>query len=393
MSKKYLLIFLISLIVLVPRETFAAVTWNWTDGEQLRTPSISNAYTCSNSSCPKFNNWQSYDFTNEYMWTQSQTGLVDYYKEYQVFGTSSNVTFSANDPGLLISFMPSTYLLPNYYYSLTFYMCTSDNINLNLINSYSGRNDNDFINRSFPNTGQGTNWLNVTNRPFFQSDNQPYTNCRTYSHIFRITHNNNKAEYIGLLFNTGSTAKTISHIALFGYNLTSLGADVSSLPTTSNFNNLQTSISGVQSSVNNVQSSVNSVKNDTNEIKQEAKATNDTLNNDTVNESDNYLQNNIVNNSAFNQDHGITAVIQAPINFLQSLNSKTCSSIVLPIPNLGNATIPCMSTIYSSKFNDLYSIIKIIINGVICYRLALSVVLIVKGAKNPNEDKIEVMDL
>lgn len=117
------------------------------------------------------------------------------------------------------------------------------------------------------------------------------------------------------------------------------------------------------------------------------------INDDNVSESDNFLNDNIINNPAFNQDHGLTAIIQAPINFLQSLNSKTCSNIVLPLPYLGNATIPCMSSIYSTKFNDIYNLLKIVINGVLCYRMALSVVMIIKGAKNPNEDKIEVMDL
>lgn len=186
--KMFLTLFFISLFFLVPRETFAAVTWNWTDGEQLKIPTVSNAYICNGSSCPKFNNYQSFDLTNEYLWTNSSSGSTDYYKEYQIFGTSSDVSFSANDPGLLITFMPSTYLLKNYTYSLSFYVCTSDNTNLNLVYSYSGRNDNDFINLSYRNTGQGTNWTNVSNRPFVQSNNQPYTTCRLYSHTFKITH-------------------------------------------------------------------------------------------------------------------------------------------------------------------------------------------------------------
>ena len=369
LKKVFSLFLLISLLFfIVPRETFAAVTWNWTDGEQLRMPTVSYAYLCNSSTCAGYSDWNSYDLNNEYLWSMTNGTSTNYLKEYQIFSTSSKVQFDANDAGFMVTFMPTTYLLKNYIYSLSFYMCTTDNVSLNLINSYSGRFREDFNNKSFPNTRQGTSRIDVTNRPFTQTNNAPYTTCRKYNHTFKLT--TDRAEYIGLNFNSGTSSADVNGIAFFGYYLTSLGADVT-----------------------DVQNGVNNVINQNNAIKDSIDSTNDTLNNSTVTESNDYLKDNIINNEAFNQNHGLTAIVQAPINFLKSLNSKTCSNITIPIPHLGNASIPCMSTIYSNKFESLYIILKNIINGLICYRLALSVVFIIKGAKDPNEDKIEVMDL
>lgn len=390
--KIYLPILIVSLLILfVPRETYASVSWNWTNGSQLRMPVSSNLFYCSSStSCTKQTNWQTYDLTKEFAWTLPSGSNETIYQDYQYFGNQNNIVFGNNDPGIIIEFKPDVELIKNYYYSINFYLCTSG-LNLQLSKTYVGLYDTDFTELKYQTSSQGLNWLNVTNRPFTDIYNSPYTSCRNYNQVFKNS-SLNYADRLGLLI-TSPSATTIEHLGFFGYNLVPLGADLSSLPTTASINTINTNINNVQSSVNNVQSSVNDVKNDTNAIKQEAKATNDTLNNDTVNESDNYLKNNIVNNSAFNQDHGITAIVQAPLNFIRSLSNKSCSSIVLPIPNLGNATIPCMSTIYNSKFSNLYNVLKIIINGILCYRMALSCVLIVKGAKNPNEDKIEVMDL
>lgn len=355
--KMFLMPLLVSLFLFVPRDAFAAVTWNWTDGEQLRMPTVSNVFKCNGTSCPKSNNWQPYDLTNSYIWTQSQSGEVDYYKEYQVFGTSSDISFDSNDSGLLVTFMPSTYLKSNFYYSLSFYMCTSDNTNLNLLYSYSGRNDNDFVNLSYRNTGQGTNWLNVSNRPFFEHDNSPYTTCRAYSHLFKSTLD--KAEYVGLLFNTGSNAKTISHIALFGYNLTSLGADISSLPTTSTFNNLQSSINDVQSNVNGVKNEITSI-------------------NDTLTDSSSPDLGGLGNTSTWLPQGPVDSIIMLPLNFINTLVSKigsTCSPVNLPIPFVENKylTLPCMSTIFGQieGFSTLFNLVGVIGSVYLLYNYLL----------------------
>ena len=117
------------------------------------------------------------------------------------------------------------------------------------------------------------------------------------------------------------------------------------------------------------------------------------INDTNINGANGYL-NDLLNNEAFKQDNGLLAIIQAPINFINSLSSKTCQSFNITIPFINaTATIPCMSTIYDNYLGSLFEIIRIVINGVLCYRIALSIVLQVKDAKNPDSDKIEVIDL
>lgn len=117
------------------------------------------------------------------------------------------------------------------------------------------------------------------------------------------------------------------------------------------------------------------------------------LNNSTIGGVDDYLL-DFFGSDNFKDKHGISSIIHTPIVFLESLNSKTCAPIQLTIPYINkNATINCMSDVYTSKFNGIYSLIVLAINSVLCYNLALSVVGYVKQAKNPDDDRIEVLDL
>ena len=119
--------------------------------------------------------------------------------------------------------------------------------------------------------------------------------------------------------------------------------------------------------------------------------------NNSINDSsiDNSSANDFTSNSAFQDSNGLDAIIKAPLNFIQSLTSSTCSAINLTIPYIdAQVSLPCMSTIYTKALGQqLVNLIALVINGVVLYRYCLKILQIVKDAKNPNKDGLEVLDL
>ena len=92
---------------------------------------------------------------------------------------------------------------------------------------------------------------------------------------------------------------------------------------------------------------------------------------------------------------GLTSIITAPLNLIQSLTSSTCNDLELPLPYLNNKklTLPCMSTIYQQYFGTFFTIYQTITYGIIAYWVCVRIFNQVKDFKNPEHDEIEVVDL
>lgn len=105
-------------------------------------------------------------------------------------------------------------------------------------------------------------------------------------------------------------------------------------------------------------------------------------------------QSNIVNNPAFQDNTGLSGIITAPLSMISSLTSQ-CQPIQLTLPYLKdtNVSIPCMGTFLQSKVPTLVTLIKLFVNGFICYLIGLDLFKIVKNARDPDNDRIEVLDL
>ena len=120
---------------------------------------------------------------------------------------------------------------------------------------------------------------------------------------------------------------------------------------------------------------------------------NDTLNDDDTTESSTTASNFFSN---FNTNsHGLTGIITAPLNAIQSLTSKTCSPLVIPLPFMEdkNLTLPCMRPIYEEFFGGFISLYDIITLGIVSYWIMVRIFAMVKDFKNPDHDEIEVVDL
>lgn len=126
---------------------------------------------------------------------------------------------------------------------------------------------------------------------------------------------------------------------------------------------------------------------------QQQQQTQQTITNDNTDESQSTA------NSFFSgftsNTHGLTGIISAPLTAIQSLTSKTCSPLVLPLPFMENQnlTLPCMRTIYEEHFGDFINLYDVIILGIVSYWIMVRVFALVKDFKNPDHDEIEVVDL
>ena len=132
----------------------------------------------------------------------------------------------------------------------------------------------------------------------------------------------------------------------------------------------------------------------TNRLDEQTQATqdiNNTINNDNV-DGANSKATSFFDNFQSNS-HGLTGIITAPLRLVNSLASSSCSPLVLPLPFVNqNATLPCMSSVYS-RFPTFLNLYQLITTGIIAYWVLIKIFGHVKGMQNPNDDKIEVFDL
>lgn len=117
---------------------------------------------------------------------------------------------------------------------------------------------------------------------------------------------------------------------------------------------------------------------------------NDSINNDNV---DSGVGSDFFNDFQDNS-HGLTGIITAPLTAIQSITSSTCQPLTIPIPfTNGNVSLPCMTQIYQNNIPTIYNIWKVVSFGIIAYFICIDIFHIVKGFKDPESDKVEVLDL
>lgn len=97
-------------------------------------------------------------------------------------------------------------------------------------------------------------------------------------------------------------------------------------------------------------------------------------------------------------DFGLSSIITAPLPLIQSLNSATCTDISLPLGIFGGVhdnrlVLPCMTPLYQNWLGDFFTLYQTITTGFIAYYVGLGFFNKIKQLKDPENDKIEVIDL
>lgn len=135
------------------------------------------------------------------------------------------------------------------------------------------------------------------------------------------------------------------------------------------------------------------------EVKEMGKDISDSINdvNDSINNSDVSGASNSASgffNSFNSNSHGLSGIITSPLRLINSLSSGTCKSITLNIPYVKKSfSLTCFSSYYKQHFGGAFTLYQTIIFGLLAYKIIVNIFALVQGFKNPNDDKIEVVDL
>ena len=192
-------------------------------------------------------------------------------------------------------------------------------------------------------------------------------------------------------FQFNSSVSSSSTIYYAGYHLENLG-----LANNLSSSDIQSIISSsglaTASSQNEIKSSLNQVRQQVTELNNSIDNVNDTLNDDNIDGANSQVD-DLLDNDNFNDSTGIQSIINAPLNFINSL-SNTCSPINVTIPYIDKPLqIPCIKQELNNHIPLIVPILSIAINGFIVYRILLDLVRIIKNSRNPDDDRIEVLDL
>lgn len=102
-----------------------------------------------------------------------------------------------------------------------------------------------------------------------------------------------------------------------------------------------------------------------------------------------------INDFSNSEDYGgLQRVITSPLNMVNNMNSA-CSPINFTFPHTNNSfQLPCIQTYLSGFINPAFiTLIKLVVNGFICYRCVSQLLLFFHDLKDPHNDEIEVLDL
>lgn len=138
-------------------------------------------------------------------------------------------------------------------------------------------------------------------------------------------------------------------------------------------------------------SSVEEVKQATNEVKEEIKSTNDTLNDDDTTESESKITGFF--NDFSDNSHGLSSIVTAPLNAVNAMLSTTCTA---PTATYKGSTfsLPCGSILWERDGADNFKLLlNLFYGGLICYGILKSLFKDVNDLKNPDNDKLEVVNL
>lgn len=93
-------------------------------------------------------------------------------------------------------------------------------------------------------------------------------------------------------------------------------------------------------------------------------------------------------------DHGLSSIITAPLEFIRNLLGHSCQPLTFDLPFVDKeVSLPCIKPIYQQYFGLFFNLYQVITTGVIAYAVGIRIFGIVKGLQDPQNDKIEVLKL
>lgn len=295
-------------------------------------------------------------------------------------GPISSITTIMNSYGMGMSICDLSLLSDNYY-SFTLLIGSDSNayyhpfyVNRSTKLGISNNSSVWFTNFNYDNLSDGVQ------QNYISYGDSLHIYLNSFTGIFKAPTN---GTCLNLAFSSNKTLDFYRQSFAIGYRLTSLGSKPLTQEQISNA--LSQDFQNLNNSINNLSSGINQTNDKLNDI-------NGSLNNSDTTDATNDA-NNFFNN--FTTDlHGLTGIITAPLNAINSLTNKSCSPLILPLPFVDkDLTLPCMRSIYDEHFGDFMTLYDTITFGIVSYWVCVRIFSLVKDFKNPEHDEIEVVDL
>ena len=143
---------------------------------------------------------------------------------------------------------------------------------------------------------------------------------------------------------------------------------------------------------NNTTSIIQNNNSNTQAIVDSQQDINNTLNDSNVDSASSQASNFF--GSFTSNSHGLSGIITAPLRLIQSLSTATCNPLEFDLPFVEeHVVLPCMRGIYENYFGVFFSLWQLITTGVISYNICINLYSKVRNLQNPNNDRIEVLNL
>lgn len=93
-------------------------------------------------------------------------------------------------------------------------------------------------------------------------------------------------------------------------------------------------------------------------------------------------------------DHGLSGIITSPLRLLDSLSTATCSPLSFQLPfTHDNVSLQCPRPILENHFGVFFSLWQLITTGLISYHVCINIYSKIRDLQNPENDRIEVLNL
>lgn len=290
-------------------------------------------------------------------------------KEIMIIHAMEQINTTSSGGGMAFYYNTNYLLNKDYLYNITTYVCSNKALsNLSV---------------SLGTSTNSTSILNDAKGPVYQDTVRSAINpvigsyCYAYQSLFVPRIN---SHWFRIRLHSASISNIQSY--LVGYSIETLGIYSGAISNILQESNLATS------------EDLTSV---TNEIKEEQQNTTNAVQdvNDTINNSDTSESQSTAGSffSGFSDnDHGgLSGIITAPLGAINEMLSNQCSPLTASYKGK-EMSLPCGSTFWNG-LGEAKTFYNVIVGGLLCYRIILKLFVIINNLKNPENDKIEVMNL
>lgn len=126
------------------------------------------------------------------------------------------------------------------------------------------------------------------------------------------------------------------------------------------------------------------------EVKDKIKDTNDTIKSDNVSGA-NTTAKSFFDNFTTTNHGGISSIVSAPLTAVNAMLNGTCTPLTATYKNK-TIEFPCGNDFWD-KMSEVKTFLNVVEGGILCYCIIISLYKDIEKLKNPDDDRVDVMDL